>query len=185
MMHRTKIIYLTAKPGVGKYTIAKALSKHGFIICDNQLVNNPIFELLNYDGFTPIPEFAWDAIARIRNNIFDFIAAEKENSYILTNNLYDDEGDRQLYQQVKQMAEIRNSLFVPIRLLISPEEHLKRVTQPERRLRWKSVDSNEVYDNTPLLKIEDPNFLELDVSKLSANLAAEQILEHVKNIVSK
>lgn len=184
MLNKTKIIYLTGKPGVGKYTIAKALSKHGFIICDNQLVNNPIFELLNYDGLTSIPNFAWDAIARIRNNIFDFIAAEEKNNYVLTNNLYEDAGDRQLYQQVKQLTEIRNSLFIPIRLLISPEEHLKRVTQPERRLRWKSVDSNEVYDNTPLLKIEDPNFLELDVSKLSANLAAEQILEHIRKLTS-
>lgn len=48
----TTIIYLTGKPGVGKYTIAKELAaNHGFIVCDNQLINNPIFELLQYDGY--------------------------------------------------------------------------------------------------------------------------------------
>lgn len=58
MENKTKIIYLTGKPGVGKYTIAKYLSKYGFIVCDNQLINNSIFELLNYDELTSIPEFA-------------------------------------------------------------------------------------------------------------------------------
>lgn len=42
MTQNTTIIYLTGKPGVGKYTIAKELaSRHGFIVCDNQLINNP------------------------------------------------------------------------------------------------------------------------------------------------
>ncbi len=74
MKQNTTIIYLTGKPGVGKYTIAKELAiKHGFIVCDNQLINNPIFELLQYDGYAKIPDFAWGAIARIRAEIFDFL----------------------------------------------------------------------------------------------------------------
>lgn len=31
----TVVVYLTGKPGVGKYAVPKALSEHGFIICDN------------------------------------------------------------------------------------------------------------------------------------------------------
>jgi len=59
MTQPTTIIYLTGKPGVGKYTIAKELAaKYGFIVCDNQLINNPIFELLQYDGYAKIPDFA-------------------------------------------------------------------------------------------------------------------------------
>ena len=80
------IIYLTEKPGVGKYTIAKELaSRHGFIVCDNQLINNPVFELLAYDGYEKIPDFAWDAITRIRAEVFDFLAKSSQNSYVLTN----------------------------------------------------------------------------------------------------
>ncbi len=86
MKNNTTIIYLTGKPGVGKYTIAKALaSDYGFIICDNQLINNPIFELLQYDGYTKIPDFAWDSIARIRTEILQFLAKVPQNSYVLTN----------------------------------------------------------------------------------------------------
>ena len=179
----TTIIYLTGKPGVGKYTIAKALSKHGYIICDNQLVNNPIFELLQYDGFTKIPDVGWDKISCIRNSVFEFLTSYTQNNYVLTNNLYEDEGDRKLYEQVKQMAHSRGSLFVPIRLLITEEEHLKRVVRPERRERWKSIDPLDVYDKTPLLAIVHPNFLELDVSDLSPESAAEAILNHIKNVI--
>lgn len=179
----TCVIYLTGKPGVGKYTVAKALSKHGFIICDNQLINNPIFELLQYDGFTKMPDFAWEAIGRIRDAVLNFLSIHTQNNYVLTNNLYEDEGDRQLYEQVKQMAFSRKSVLVPVRLLISEEEHLKRVTQPERRNRWKSIDPIDVYDQTPLLKIEDPNLLELDVTFLSPESAASQILRHIQQLV--
>lgn len=182
MKDNTIIIYLTGKPGVGKYTIAQALAKSGFVVCDNQLINNPIFELLNYDGFTKIPEFAWNAVGRIRDVIFDFLSQEHQNNYVLTNVLLEDEGDRKLYKKVTQLSERRGSLFVPVGLLISEEEHLKRITQPSRRDRWKSIDPNDVYEKKPLLKIEHPNYFELDVSDLSPIDVSEKILDHVKRL---
>lgn len=154
------------------------MAKHGFIICDNQLVNNPIFTLLNYDGFRKIPEIAWDAIGRIRTAVLDFISIEQSNNYVLTNCLYENEGDRGCYSQVESMALKRGSLFIPVKLLISEEEHLKRIIEPSRRDRWKSIDSKEVYNTEPLITIEHPNLLELDVSKLSAAQVAEKILKY-------
>lgn len=179
---RSLVIYLSGKPGTGKYTIAKALANFSFVVCDNQLINNPIFELLNYDGFAVIPEFAWNAISAVRDAVLGFIAEEQQNNYVLTNNLYEDEGDRKLYHQVEQMATSRGSIFIPVRLTISVEEHLRRVTQPERRKRWKSIDPQEVYDQTPLLKINHPNLLELDVSKTLPDQVAEQILSHIQTL---
>jgi hypothetical protein len=184
MQNKSLIIYLTGKPGVGKYTIARILAKFGFVVCDNQLINNPIFTLLNYDGLAAIPEFAWDAIKRVRDAVFDFLSSEKQNNYVLTNNLYENEGDRQLYEQVKNVSAKRGSIFIPVRLLISQDEHLKRVTNLSRRERLKSIDPNEVFDETSLLKIEHRNLLELDVSELSADDAAKKILEHVSKIKS-
>ena len=58
----TVILYLIGKAGTGKYTIAKEIEKSGFSLCDNHLINNPIFSLLNLDGQSPVPQFAWDAI---------------------------------------------------------------------------------------------------------------------------
>ena len=134
MTQPTTLIYLTGKPGVGKYTIARELAdRHEFIVCDNQLINNPIFELLQYDGYAKIPNFAWDTISRIRIEVFDFLTKNTQNSYVITNCLEDTDEDRELYGQVHQMAEVRGSLFIPVQIQINKEEHLKRLTRPERR----------------------------------------------------
>ena len=181
----TKIIYLIGKPGSGKYTIAQELAKAGFIVCDNQLINNPIFTLLNYDGFSKIPEIGWDAIANIRRAVFDFISIEYNNNYVLTNCLYENEGDRNCYSQVEAMALKRGSLLVPVKLLISEEENLRRITEPSRRARWKSIDPQDVYQIEPLIEIEHPHLLELDVSQLSAAQISKQILEYVSQLINK
>ncbi|MCC8368775.1 MAG: hypothetical protein LN573_01645 [Rickettsia endosymbiont of Oxypoda opaca] len=175
----TTIIYLIGKPGTGKYTIAKYLAKQGYIICDNQLINNPVFALLKYDGFKNIPESAWHIIKKIRDNIFEFITQESENNYVLTNVLNENEGDHSLFRQVENMAVKRNSLFIPIKLLISFEENNKRIQNPERAERYKSL---RIEQDLPLINISHPHLLELDVSTLSASKAAEKILEHVKKL---
>lgn len=183
MKQKSTIIYLTGKPGVGKYTIAKELARnYGFVICDNQLINNPIFELLQYDGYAKIPDFAWDSIANIREEIFNFLTKVSENNYVLTNCLFEDEGDRKLYESVKAMAEKRGSLFIPVQIEITKEEHLKRLTREERRERWKSIDPQHVEANWQLISISHPNLLKLDVSKLTAESAAKEVIKHAESV---
>jgi len=178
----TIIIYLIGKPGTGKYTIAKELAQHGYVVCDNQLINNPIFALLGYDGLSSIPCFAWNAIKRIRDGVFYFISIEPHNNYVLTNVLYEDEGDQSLFYQVQEMAAKRNSLFIPVKLHISVSEHVKRITNEERKVRYKSIDVNDAYSEQSLLQISHPNLMELDVSDVSAKSAAQKILTHIENI---
>jgi hypothetical protein len=181
MYKKTTVIYLIGRAGTGKYTIAKELAKTGYRIADNQLINNPIFELLGYDGFAKIPEFAWDAIGKIRNVILDFISIETCNNYVLTNELLEGDGDRNCYNQVKQAALKRDSLFVPIKLNISRQENARRIANHDRALRYKSLgmDENAI---CPLLNIEHPNLLELDVTNLSAMEAANHILCFIKRL---
>ncbi|MGX6960859.1 MAG: hypothetical protein ACIPMY_06655 [Rickettsia endosymbiont of Pentastiridius leporinus] len=178
----TTIIYLIGKPGTGKYTIAKELAKSGYIICDNQLINNPIFALLEYDGFKDISEFAWEIIRKIRDNVFEFLSQEHSNNYVLTNVLGEIERDHKLFKQVENMALQRGSLFVPVKLLISEEENKKRVANPERALRYKSL---KIEENIELINISHPNLLELDVSDPSAIAAVEKILQHTVVINNK
>lgn len=176
---RTTIIYLFGHTGTGKYTISQELMKQDFIICDNQLINNPIFSLLNYDGYRKIPEFAWNAIGRIRTAVLDFMAMEHKHNYVLTNCLYENEGDRDCYLQVEAMALKRDSIFIPVKLLISEEENLRRIMEPSRRARWKSIDPQDVYQRKELLHVGHPHLLTLDVSALSAAQVVIEILEHV------
>src|SRR3990167_3739309 len=177
------ILYLIGKPGVGKYTIACELEKRGFVVCDNQLANNPIFSLLQYDGFTKIPAYAWNVIKKIRGAIFDFILLEPNNNYVLTNVLNEDEGDNELYKQVKKLASDRKSHFIPVKLSIAQDEHIKRISYISRRDRYKSIDLNDAYDTTPLLSIDDKNLLEIDVTNLSAIQSAEKILDHINTTI--
>ena len=142
----------------------------------------PYVYLLNYDGFEAIPEFAWDSIAKIRNVIFDFLSIEKNNDYILTNCLFENDGDRELYLQVESMALKRGSVFVPVKLLISETEHLKRITEPSRGHRLKSINPEDIYSDEELLSIEHKNYLELDVSDLAAVEVMERILRHAQMI---
>lgn len=180
-MQKTIIIYLIGKPGTGKYTIAKEISKNGYVICDNQLINNPIFTLLNYNGFAKIPRFAWDAIEQMRTTIFDFMNQEQNNSYVLTNVLYDVACDHLIFKKVEEMASKRNSIFIPVKLLISEEENIKRIAQPDRKIRYKTIDVAHAYSDHPLIGISHPHLFELDVTKLGAQEAAEKILTHVNN----
>jgi hypothetical protein len=174
---KTGIIYLIGRAGTGKYTIAKEIAKSGYIICDNQHINNPIFTLLNYDGMERVPRFAWNAIATVRRGIFDFLRDETSNSYVMTNVLYESPGDRALFSQVEELAEERGGFFVPVKLLISEEENRKRIQNPDRRLRKKSINIIDTSENK-LMHISHPNLLELDVTNLAAEAAAERILAH-------
>ncbi|HCU6011405.1 TPA: hypothetical protein OUZ74_000277 [Legionella pneumophila] len=66
--------------------------------------------------------------------------------------------------------------------LISEEEHLRRITEPSRRVRWKSIDPQDVYQTEQLITIEHPHLLELDVSQLSAAQVTENILKHIQRL---
>jgi len=170
----TSIIYLIGRPGTGKYSIAKEIAKSGYTICDNQLINNPIFALLNYDGLTPVPEYAWNTIEQIRESVFNFLSIITDGNYVLTNVLYDDDCGRKCFDQVKQMASKRGSLFVPVKLLISKEENIKRIQNPERLARYKSINIADAVSEASLINIS--NAFELDVTELSAIEAADEIL---------
>ena len=88
----TFTLYLIGHPGTGKYTISTELKTYGFVICDNHLINNPIFSLVNYDGYnSEIPETGWNAIGHIRKAVLDFLSLEKKHHYVLTNCLYERE----------------------------------------------------------------------------------------------
>lgn len=171
----SKIIYLIGQPGCGKYTIAQEICKRGFTLCDNHLTNNPIFSLLNY---SKIPDYGWESIDSIRKAVLGFLSQHKQGDYVLTNVLYETDEDHQIYKQVEQMALKRGSTFFPIKLVISEAENLRRITQPERRAKWKSVDPKDIAARHSLIKV--PYFFELDITRLLPHEAAQRILDQIK-----
>jgi hypothetical protein len=175
-------LYLIGFAGTGKYTIAKEVTKSGYKLIDNHLINNPIFSLLDLDGVTPISEKAWDAIEIIRKAILGFISQDFISCYVLTNELEEGAIDHMIYDQVKEAAEKRGSLFIPVKLSVSLEEHKRRITNPDRLLRFKTTHSDKVYTKNELIQIDHPYLLEIDVTELSPIQAADHILSFVENV---
>ncbi len=85
------VLYLIGRSGIGKYTIANQFKKYGFKIVDNQLINNPIFSLLDLNNEAPIPDLTREFTSQIRSSVFGFISKEKTHDYILTNELLQEE----------------------------------------------------------------------------------------------
>ncbi|AAL03276.1 hypothetical protein [Rickettsia conorii] len=80
------------------------------------------------------------------------------------------------------MALQRDSLVVPVKLLISVEENNKRIQRPDRVLRVLCYKSLSIEGNAELINITHSHLLEIDVSDLTASALAEKILEHTNNI---
>lgn len=169
-------IYLIGFAGSGKYTIAKEITNSGYKVVDNQLINNPIFSLLDLDGITSIPQNAWAAIADIRKAVLSYVSQDSKSNYVLTNELCEVEHDHVIYNRVKKSAETRGSKFVPVKLTILAEERARRITDPDRIDRWKSTNVAETEVQKEFIKIDHPHLLELDVTALSAMQAAAEIL---------
>lgn len=186
-MHNT-IVYLIGYPGVGKLTIAKALCQlTGAKLVDNHMANNPIFSIIGVDGNTKIPEAAWDRVKAVRDILFDTIlhVAPRAFSYVLTNVLLDDDGDRDLFAQVRSLAEQRASLFVPVVLHCEKEEHLRRVAAPGRAEHYKDAQPSSLATLMAehlLLPIVHPHLLDLDTTLLSPQESANTILNHIDQI---
>lgn len=178
----TVMVYLIGFAGTGKYTIAKIMSRYGYKVVDNHLINNPIFSLLGPDGARIANERDTEKIARIRDVVLEFIAEDNRSNYILTNQLAEKEYHHYVYDKVLETANRRGSIFVPIILTISPEERARRISQPSRAGQYKITDAREAYKPCRKFNVSHENLYELNVTNLSAEKAAEKIMQYVQSI---
>ena len=184
---KNTIVYLIGYAGTGKYTIAKEIAAlTGAALVDNHLINNPVFSVVGADGKTPVAASVWPKIESIRRIVLDTIAevAHPEASFLFTNVLYEGKPiDRRWYEDVALLATKRQARFVPVILRCDPEELSRRVASPERAVRFKETSADKTRENmrtSQLLRIDHPNCLELDVTKLSPIQAAQAIIGHVE-----
>ena len=152
-------------------------------VVDNQWINNPIFGLLDNDRVSPFPKAVWTEIEKVRSAVLETIAliSPPSTSYILTNELYDDDPEcHTITAMVMDAARRRGSPYIPIRLQCSATELSKRVVGSERAMRLKSMDPRTAQRNAlrPVLVTGSPNELTLDTTDLSARAVAERIAAH-------
>lgn len=190
----TPAIYLLfGYPATGKLTIAREI--HRLIeegggvsrLVDNHYVNNPVFNLIDVDGRTPLPRMAWDLVAEVRNALAETIEtlSPPDWSFIFTNHLVDEEEDREWFGRLEGIAASRGNPFVPVRLLCDLDELLRRVQSPERRGLKKLIDPDWLrrhYGQVEVLDPDHPDMLTLDVTHLTPEEAARIVLEHSSRV---
>ena len=187
-MFKNVMVYLVGFSGTGKLTVARELALLlNARVVDNHWINNPIFGLIDNDRVTRFPEGVWDQIAKVRQAVLDTIAtlSAPESNFIMTHAGYDDDSeDRKLYNAIVTTAERRGALFIPIRLLCSEEELLRRVTSSERALKLKSMDpvaASRDSKGRNVLAVDHANGMTLDITALSPREAACFILRHIQS----
>jgi shikimate kinase len=179
------ITYLLGYPGVGKYTVARALaSKTGAVLVDNHVVNQPILALLNWDGITQLPSGTLDRTAPIRDAMLTALEeiAPRSMSYVFTNVLENKPDDVAIYDRVRGAASHRDSIFLAVMLTCAPDVQLQRVQTEERRRRFKVSDPGSVaryMGETDLFMPDDSNLMTLDTTERSPEQSATLIIERL------
>ena len=187
---KNTIIYLLGHEGVGKYTIGKELAAlTGAKLVDNHSINNPIFSVIHTDGKNTLPSGVWHRVRQIRAAVFETIAtiSPPEYSFIFTNASTGRPKDIVVYNQILEVATLRSSLFVVVRLACDTEEITKRIVRDDRKARYKSTDALAAKYRSENEQVYNPpheHVFNLDVSILSPEDTAKAIVsfidEHVE-----
>ena len=116
-------------------------------------------------------DFDDDQVAKVRGNRFFHIEG--------------DPLDHAAYEQVRGLAERRDSVFVPVVLRASDAAHAARIGSPERAERLKHTHAESAQHKrrtTELLRIDHPNRLDIDTTHLPPSEAARLIIEHAERL---
>lgn len=181
------VFHLIGYPGTGKYTIAQAMreqlegaGKPGRVV-DNHHVNNVVFHLL--EPGARLPQEAWARTGEVWDAVLKTMGTLSPPGwwFIVTNYLAEDKGDERWMNRVAAMALRRGSEYVPVRLVCERGELLRRVVDPARRTRHKLTDPGQLthlLDSAGLLTPAAERTLNLDVTDLSPEAAAQRIIAH-------
>jgi hypothetical protein len=180
------ILYLIGFAGCGKLTIARAIqARYDCILVDNHRINNVIFALLDLDGKTRLPEKVWDNVLLVRSAVLDTIRylAKPGRNFIFTNELLEgQERDRKAFFAIAELARDRNALFLPVRLMISPDELSRRVVSLDRAEHFKETDPDAALKKAHEREVFEPhgfNYLEIEITALAPEEVAERIISNV------
>ncbi|MEX0781077.1 MAG: chloramphenicol phosphotransferase [Dehalococcoidia bacterium] len=176
------IIHFIGSPAVGKYTIAsKVAPVLPARLVDNHSIANVIFNVLDQDGIRPLPPGVWSHVSQVRRAVLDAMIelSPPHLSFVFTNYLRGgDPAEEVVFEELRALAEVRRSAFVPVLLSCATDEVMRRVVRPDRRERMKLVDPGlaREFNEGPRFTTSHPNTLELDVTHLPPEESAARIV---------
>jgi hypothetical protein len=184
------VVHLLGYPGTGKRTVGAALvglvprDDRRFVLVDNHLTGNAVLAALDSDPFGRKDPRVWDHIDALRVHVLAAIEelAPPGWSYVFTNYVTEDAPARTI-PRLQELAVRRASPYVPVVLHCAEDEHRRRVAAPGRAARHKWIVPDEVMADVAtrvLVRPDSPHLLDLDVTELSPQGAAERVLAHVR-----
>ncbi|QRY70062.1 AAA family ATPase [Ensifer sp. PDNC004] len=174
------VVHINGWPGTGKLTIARQLAERlGARLADNHTLINPA-EALFARG-TPLYR---SLRAAIRESVFEHVAkAPAEQSFVFTDALSDDAADSRAFEDYAALAQRRGARFVAVVIDCDLEENLKRLTRAGRAKQHKLTDPEVLLGLRRahrLLRGNGDLLIEIDVTALGADEAAEAIVSQIK-----
>ncbi len=192
MQYTNCIVLIMGFAGSGKLTTAKELIKFpNFKLVDNHTWNNPIFNLINQDGFTPLPNAVWQKAGKICDVIFETMKelSPPDFSFVITQEMIEgDEHPKQFYQRVRQLARDRRALLIPVRLECEEIELIIRVGEIKRRDHYKTIDTERALHlvrHCSVFHTHHPNELTINNTTKTAAEVAGMIIRHIEKIMEK
>lgn len=174
------IIHLNGWPGVGKLTIARAVSARlGGHLLDNHTIYNVAFALTEFRS----REF-YSLVRSVRDAAFARVAAiSPEIPVIMTNAYGSSEWGRENWTELLSLARHRGSEFFAVTITCSPDEHLRRITAEDRRHLRKLTDPNALPQPLkPLMEDGAEHLLKLETSGIQPEESADRICQWIGRI---
>jgi hypothetical protein len=175
------VLHINGWPGSGKRTIGAIIAAQiGGRLLDNHVMLNPaeaLFERqdpLHASLYRAVRTVALDHAARLAPGV----------SIVLTDSLSDDEADTNRFDDFRQLATRRNVPLIAVVLGIAPDENIRRLLTPSRSEHRKLTRPEvlrQLRERYRLLRPADVEVIDLDITQLTAEQAAAQILRRMKS----
>lgn len=167
------LIHLNGWPGVGKLTVGRLLQASiGGHLLDNHTIYNVAFKLTVFRS----PEF-YETVRAVRNIAFSRITQLPAGTpVIMTNGLGDSEWGKENWEEIRRLAERSGSPLFSVILTCDPQEHMQRMTSPERRYLGKVTEPDQWRPTSKKLLGDDAELcLHLDTTSEPPEISAEKI----------
>jgi hypothetical protein len=174
------MVHLNGWPGSGKLAIARKLAP----LIGARVVDEHMMVGLADMLFTRRETLNRSLRVDIRKAVFSHILrAPRTVSFIFTDSLADHPHDIATFESYRDLAERRRARMVAVAIDCSEEENLRRLKLQNREERKKFTDPRrmkKLRSEHRLLRSERVELIELDVTRLSAEQAAEAIAKGLR-----
>jgi broad-specificity NMP kinase len=176
------IIHLNGWPGAGKKTIGRLLAERlGARFIHNHLLHDVAIVCAGLGS-----EACWPLYERVRAAAYETLAALPSTEVLVMTNALCTGAPREraAWRHVVELAIARRVTLVPVVLHVEASENVRRLQSPER-IGKKMTDPAgllEFFEQDTIQRPDVPELFEIDVTRLTAEEAAERIAAHLEDV---